>query len=79
MKKTNLRVILYTICVIALSMCLLTSCSSGTPTTASTTYSLTCKSCGREFSDSTNKKSIRSTNMCSNCYKNYSYASGLKK
>ena len=40
--------------------------------------SLTCRSCGRSFSDSANKKSIRSTNMCSNCYRNYSYVKGGK-
>ena len=45
---------------------------------SSSSDSLTCKVCGRSFSDSANKKSIRSTNMCSNCYRNYSYVSGLK-
>lgn len=30
-----------------------------------------CQSCGREFSDSDNKKSISRTNMCENCYNNY--------
>lgn len=30
-----------------------------------------CASCGREYSDSTNKKSISKTNMCTNCYNNY--------
>ena len=36
----------------------------------------TCQSCGREFSDSTNKKYIRMTNMCRQCYKNFCYATG---
>ena len=30
-----------------------------------------CQSCGRTFTDSDNKNSIRSTNMCKNCYNNY--------
>lgn len=36
----------------------------------------TCQSCGRSFSDSTEKKYIRMTNMCKTCYKNYCYATG---
>ena len=30
-----------------------------------------CQVCNRTFTDSDNKSSIRSTNMCENCYKNY--------
>lgn len=30
-----------------------------------------CKSCDREFSDSSNKRSIARTGMCSNCYGNF--------
>lgn len=36
----------------------------------------TCQSCGRTFSDSTNKNYIRHTNMCRNCYRNYCYGVG---
>lgn len=39
-----------------------------------TSNSKTCKSCGRSFDDSSNKKSIRKTGMCSNCYNNYKNA-----
>ena len=39
-------------------------------------YSLECKVCERSFSDDANIKSIRSTNMCLNCYKIYNTAIG---
>jgi len=61
------------------------SLDSPTPTYAhrqdsgelSNDYNLTCKSCGRTFENtSSDAKSIRSTNMCSQCYKNYKYAVG---
>ena len=32
-----------------------------------------CKYCGRSFTDDENKKSIRHTNMCLNCYDNYQF------
>lgn len=32
-----------------------------------------CKVCGRSFTDDENKKSIRHTNMCVNCYNNYQF------
>ena len=35
-----------------------------------------CKVCDREFTDSSNIKCIRETNMCKNCYNNYSWATG---
>ena len=35
-----------------------------------------CKVCDRKFTDDTNKKYIRMTNMCRNCYRNYCYATG---
>ncbi|MBQ7121395.1 MAG: hypothetical protein IJO03_03935 [Clostridia bacterium] len=37
----------------------------------STESSDTCQSCGREFTDSKNKKSIARTHMCDNCFNNY--------
>ena len=40
--------------------------------THTTTYE--CQSCGRSFTDSSNKNSIRKTGMCENCYKNYKTA-----
>lgn len=41
---------------------------------------VTCKSCGRKFQKgSENAKSIRRTNMCSNCYQNFKYASDALK
>ena len=49
---------------------------------SNSTYSNTveCKVCGRSFSkDSENAKSIKRTNMCSQCYKNYEYAENASK
>lgn len=41
---------------------------------------VTCKSCGRKFQKgSQNAKSIRRTNMCTNCYNNYKKASDALK
>lgn len=34
----------------------------------------TCKACHRSFTDSANVRSIINTNMCKNCYGNYSWA-----
>ncbi len=36
----------------------------------------TCHVCGRTFTDSGNTKSIARTNMCKNCYSNYTWAVG---
>ena len=38
--------------------------------------SSTCQSCGRSFSDYTEKNYIWHTNMCKNCYRNFCYATG---
>ena len=48
--------------------------SGGSTNTSSKTA--TCQSCGRSFSDSTEKNYIKWTNMCKNCYRNYCYATG---
>ncbi len=43
----------------------------------SSTSTNTCLSCDRTYADSANKRSIRKTNMCQNCYSNYKWASSL--
>ena len=40
---------------------------------SSSKNSLRCKYCGRSFTDDENKKSIRHTNLCLNCYDNYQF------
>ena len=43
----------------------------------SSSSTLTCRSCGRSYSIGTEDyRSIRSTNMCKNCYDNYRWAVG---
>lgn len=36
-----------------------------------------CDSCGREYSDSANKRSISYRNMCESCYDNYEYVKDM--
>lgn len=48
--------------------------SSTSSKTQRAEYTKTCPICHREFKDDANIKSIRLTNMCSNCYHNYETA-----
>lgn len=57
--------------IIVLVLCL-SMCSGGGG--GSSSSSKTCRSCGRTFTDSANKKSISRTNMCTNCYNNFEWA-----
>ena len=52
---------------------LLASCVNGGSSSSGSSNSRTCKSCGRTFTDSTNKSSIARTGMCSNCYNNFKW------
>lgn len=52
------------------------SSPSGSGSSSSSSRTETCQSCGRTFSDDSNMKNIRFTNMCNNCYKNFKYATG---
>ena len=45
-----------------------------TSTTINGEHTETCQVCNRAFKDDANKKSIRQTNMCKQCYKNFQYA-----
>ena len=45
---------------------------------SSSSDSETCENCGREFTDDANKKSIRHTNMCTNCYSNYQFGTAAQ-
>ncbi len=48
----------------------------GTNSNSSSTSTIECQVCGREFlKGSDNAKSIRKTNMCTQCYSNYKGAS----
>ncbi len=48
--------------------------SGGSSPAQTTPPSKTCQVCNRSFTDSANMQSIRLTNMCKNCYKNFEYA-----
>lgn len=52
--------------------------SSGKSSGSSSKDASKCKSCGREFTDDANKKSIRHTNMCTNCYSNYQFGTAAQ-
>lgn len=73
--KTRAIFILGVILCIGVAM-MLSSCvgSSSSTTATSTSNSKTCQVCGKTFTDSDNKHSIKMTNMCKQCYSNYEYA-----
>lgn len=51
--------------------------SDNTGGSNSSSSSKECPICSREFSDSSNRRSIRRTGMCSTCYKNYKTANEM--
>ena len=63
---------LYVVLVIIAFAVMVISGSSG-----SSSSSKECPICSREFSDSSNRKSIRKTNMCTRCYNNYKTANEM--
>ena len=74
---TNLKTIIIIAVVVALLLFIpeLLNGNLGSSNTGSSGSSRTCPSCGRKFTDSTNKSSIARTNMCTNCYNNFKWAS----
>lgn len=73
------KVIFPLICIVlALIIAAFSSGGSSSSRSSSSSNSLTCRVCGRSFSDDSNKRSIRLNNMCNNCYKNFKYANGQK-
>lgn len=74
---TNLKSTIIIAIVIALLLFIpeILNGNFGSTNTGSTGSSRTCRSCGRKFADSTNKSSIARTNMCTNCYNNFKWAS----
>ena len=63
-----------------LSLSFLLSAFSPSTNTNREQNNMECKVCGREFQKgSENAKSIRKTNMCTQCYKNYKNASDYLK
>lgn len=71
---TSLKSIIVIAIVIAI-LFVIPEMLNGSSNTGSTGSSRTCRSCGRTFTDSTNKSSIARTNMCTNCYNNFKWAS----
>ena len=71
---TSLKSIIVIAIVIAI-LFVIPEMPNGNSNTGSTGSSRTCRSCGRTFTDSTNKSSIARTNMCTNCYNNFKWAS----
>lgn len=58
--------------VIALFVALLSTCGGGgSSSSSSKSRSAECHICGRTYTDSSNVRSIRNTNMCNKCYRDY--------
>ena len=82
MKENNSATssIFISIGAVILGLLMFTQCGYGGTSSSSYTSSQpesrSCKVCYREFTDSSNKKCIRETNMCKNCYYNYCCAIG---
>ena len=74
---TNLKSIIIIAIVVALLLFIpeMLNGNLGSSNTSSSGSSRTCRSCGRKFTDSSNKSSIARTNMCTNCYNNFKWAS----
>lgn len=71
---TSLKAIIIIAIVIAI-LFIIPEMLNGSSGGSSSGSSRTCGYCGRSFTDSSNKSSIARTNLCTNCYNNYKWAS----